>query len=152
MEFKNKPLFPRFILLLALASMPSFGVLAQPEPLSKKSTASASGERPVAVPDAPFELTSSDSIRLKLAYKVVADQIDAKRARESNASALDPFWQASFWRFIPFVPGGPSKIVEDPFVTANYLLLSYGQLDRGVVVSERQSLFDWVRSGTRRNR
>lgn len=89
---------------------------------------------------------------MELAFKSVGDQIEAKRARESKASVLDHFWQASFWRFIPFVPGGPSKIVEDPFATPNYLLLSYRQLDLGLAVSERHSLWEIVsgRNGERK--
>lgn len=79
---------------------------------------------------------------MELAYKVIGDQIEAKRERERNVSALDPFWQAGFWRYIPFVPGGAPKIVEDPFLTPNYLSFPYRQLDLGLAMSEKRSLWE----------
>jgi hypothetical protein len=81
---------------------------------------------------------------MELAYKFIGDQIDAKLEKERNASALDPLWQAKFWRYIP-VPAGPPKIVEDAFLTPNYLSSPYRKLDLEVSMSERFSL--WVGSG-----
>jgi hypothetical protein len=95
-------------------------------------------------PSVIVQITERQSFRLELASKVIGDQIEAKLERERNASALDSFWQAGFWRYIPFVPGGPPKIVEDAFLTPNYLSSPYRQLDLGLAMSEKLSLWEVV--------
>jgi hypothetical protein len=145
-------LIPRLVLVLLSLGAPSFGVIAQDLPSRRATAPSTEVSIPTNPFSASFELTTSRSIRMELAYKAVADQIEAKRDKERNASALAPFWQAGFWRYIPFVPGGPSKLVEDPFATPNYLLLSYRQSDLGLAISERRSLWEIVsgRNGERK--
>lgn len=86
---------------------------------------------------------------MELAYKFIGDQIEAKLERERNASALDPLWQARFWRYIPFVPGGPPKIVEDAFLTPNYLSSPHRQLYLGLALSEKRSLWEVVSKGAK---
>ena len=95
-------------------------------------------------PSVSVRITERQSFRMELAAKYIGDQIEAKLEKERNASALDPLWQAKFWRYIPFVPGGPPKIVEDPFLTPNYLSSPYRQLDLEVAMSERLSLWEVV--------
>ena len=152
MDLPRKALCTRWILLVVLAIVPSFHGLAQQPTTFKRGLRPANDERPFAIPDSPFGLTTRDSIRMELAFKIVGDQIEAKHAREIRASALDGFWHASFWRFIPFVPGGPSKLAEDPFVTPNYLLLSYRQSELELAISERPSLWEIVSGHRERKR
>jgi hypothetical protein len=87
-------------------------------------------------------ILESESFRMELAYKYIGDQIEAKLEKERNASALDPLWQAAFWRYIPFVPAGPPKIVEDTFLTPNYLSFPHRRLDTGLVLSEKRGIWE----------
>jgi hypothetical protein len=100
-------------------------------------------------PSVIVQITERQSFRMELAYKYIGDQIEAKLERERNASALDPLWRAGFWRYIPFVPGGPSKIVDDAFLTPNYLSSPYRQLDLGLAMSEKRALWEVVYKGAK---
>jgi hypothetical protein len=95
-----------------------------------------------------FEVSTAPTT-LELAIQSLEKQIDQKRADDAVRSTLEPFWQASFWKYIPIgrmAAGGasgviPSPIVkqDDPFFLPEYLKVSARQLDREMAASEKRS-------------
>lgn len=94
----------------------------------------ASPTTPIELPAVKMTSSFENSRRpltLELAMKSVGDQIDARREAEKNASPLDPFWKARFWKFIPIAATGLQRGVDDPFFTPAYLTVPGRQIAGG---------------------
>lgn len=79
----------------------------------------------------------------ELAVRHIGDQIDRKRAADAARSPLESFWKASFWRYIPFAPGGVQRATDDPFFTPAYLTTPGRQIDLEMAVAEKRALFQF---------
>jgi hypothetical protein len=77
------------------------------------------------------------------AVRHIGDQIEQRRAADAARSPLEPFWKASFWRYVPFAPGGVQRATDDPFLTPAYLAVPGRQIDYEMTVSEKRALFQF---------
>ena len=138
------------ILLAAVACIPGLSQ-AQSDQRSVKpdETILTLNPAPATITD-HFELSNAPTT-LQLAIRSLGKEIDQKRAADALRTPLEPFWQASFWRYIPIGgtsalgPSGviPSELVVkqgDTFFVPGYLRFEMLQLDRELAVSEKRSL------------
>jgi hypothetical protein len=97
--------------------------------------------------------TSPGPTTLELALRSLEQQIDRKHAEDAAQSPLESFWKNPLWKFLPTDPGGTlnspvgsiPKRFDDPFCTPAYLMFNGQQLDRELVLSEKQSLWFFSR-------
>jgi hypothetical protein len=97
--------------------------------------------------------TSPGPTTLDLALRAIEQQMDRKRAEDAARSSVEFFWKSPLWRFVPTDPGGtlnspvgsiPARL-DDPFCTPAYLTFNGQQLDRELVLSEKQTLWFFSR-------
>lgn len=77
----------------------------------------------------------------ELAVRHLGDQLNVKRAADAARSPLDPFWQASFWKYIPITFTGMQHNADDPFFTPVYLTVPRRQIERAAAISEKRGCF-----------
>lgn len=91
--------------------------------------------------------TAPGPTTLELALRAIEQQMDRKRAEDAARSSFEFFWKSPLWKFLPTDPGGtlnspvgsiPARL-DDPFCTPPYLLFNGQQLERELVLSEKQT-------------
>jgi hypothetical protein len=95
-----------------------------------------------------IKLTSSfqpraRDVTFELAVRYIGDQIELRRAADAARSPLESFWKASFWRYIPFAPGGVQRATDDPFFTPAYLTTPGRQIELQMAEAEKRALFQF---------
>jgi hypothetical protein len=97
--------------------------------------------------------TAPGPTTLELALRALEQQMDRKRAEDAARSSFELFWKNPLWRFVPTDPGGtlnspvgsiPARL-DNPFCTPAYLTFTGQQLDREMVLSEKQTLWFFSR-------
>jgi hypothetical protein len=82
---------------------------------------------------------------IELAIRSVGAEIERRHEAERMRSSLEPFWQASLWKYLPSDPGRTlnSAVVtqDDPFFTPAYLNLSYRRLGSQMEAQEKRGRF-----------
>jgi hypothetical protein len=82
---------------------------------------------------------------IELAIRSIGAEIEQRREAERVRSSLQPFWQASLWKYIPSDPGRTlnSAVVteDDPFFTPVYLNLSTRLLGSQMEAVEKRGRF-----------
>jgi hypothetical protein len=93
--------------------------------------------------------TAPGPTTLELALRSIGQQIDQKRDADAARSPFELFWKNPLLRFLPTDPDGTlnspvgsiPKRLDDPFCTPAYLLFNGQQLERELVLSEKQTLW-----------
>jgi hypothetical protein len=97
--------------------------------------------------------TAPGPTTFELSLRSIEQQIDRKHAEDAERSPFESLWKNPLWRFLPTDPGGTlnspvgsiPKRFDDPFCTPAYLMFNGQQLDRELVLSEKQTLWFFSR-------
>jgi hypothetical protein len=122
--------------IAAFGLVHAHGQQATPSPSPSEMLLHPSQIRLVSHLEVPFGGTATER-----ALRMIADQIEAKRAAEAAHLQISPVWDLAVWRYLPSDPARTlnSRVVsdDDPFATPDYLKLSTRQLEYRLKASER---------------